>query len=212
MRLLKSLLGMSIAASLAWPAIAQAAVYLNGTSIDGALLNQKLERCTVTFDGHGNVFILAPGYQVESVPTPGAAPATATTTADGPAPTPAAGPVALTKKYFVVSEQSMPGMTQYDVDLYVNSKWVRKFHSDDEQVVADVTQYMHPGPNKVLFVARKNLGAARRSFSPDATYRITLGEGDATGDKVVIDNPLVTFKRSADQTEDTSQEFSLQGR
>lgn len=188
----------------ALPAPAEASVYLNGTNVDNAVINAKMERCTVTFDGKGNVMISAPGYQVESVQAP---------PPDGTAPiTTAALGGTLTKKYFVVSEQSMPGMTQYDIDLYVNSKWVRKFHSDDEQVVTDVTQFMHPGPNKVLFVAKKNVIGTRKSFSPDATYRITLGEGEATGDKVVIDNPLVSFKRSADQGEDTSQEFSVIGR
>jgi hypothetical protein len=183
---------------------ADASVYLNGTNVDNAVINAKMERCTVTFDGKGNVMISAPGYQVESVQNaPPEAPGQGAAAVVGGAPT---------KKYFVVSEQSMPGMTQYDIDLYVNSKWVRKFHSDDDQVVTEVTQFMHPGPNKVLFVAKKNVVGARKSFSPDATYRITLGEGEASGDKVVIDNPLVSFKRSADQSEDTSQEFSVNGR
>ena len=31
---------------------------------------------------------------------------------------------------------------------------------------------------------------------------MTLGEGDANGDKVVIDNPLVTYKRAHDQMDD----------
>ena len=175
-------------------------MYLNGTNVDNAGINTKLERCTVTFDGKGNVLISAPGYQVESVQAPPPEPVAAVVTG------------MLAKKYFVVSEQSVPGMTQYDIDLYVNSKWVRKFHSDDEQVVTDVTQFMHAGPNKVLFVAKKNVVGARKSFSPEASYRITLGEGEATGDKVVIDNPLVSFKRTADQSEDTSQEFAVNGR
>jgi hypothetical protein len=183
---------------------AEASVYLNGTNVDNAVINAKMERCTVTFDGKGNVMISAPGYQVESVQSP---------PTDGPTPNGGVAVAsALGKKYFVVSEQSLPGMTQYDIDLYVNSKWVRKFHSDDEQIVTEVTQFMHPGPNKVLFVAKKNVVGTRKSFSPDATYRITLGEGEATGDKVVIDNPLVSFKRSADQSEDTSQEFAVTGR
>ena len=180
---------------------ARASVFLNGTNVDNSQLSAKMDRCTVTFDGKGNVLISAPGYQVESVQAP---PADGATTA--------AVPATLSKKYFVVSEQAQQGMTQYDIDLYVNSKWVRKFHSDDEQVVSEVTQFMRPGANKILFVAKKNVVGARKSFSPEATYRITLGEGAATGDKVVIDNPLVSFKRSADQTEDTSQEFAINGR
>lgn len=208
MRVSKTIAALATTAALlataALPTRSEAAVYLNGTNVDNAVINAKMERCTVTFDGKGNVLIDAPGYQVQSVQgTNGSAPPTS--------PAPAAGG-SITKKYFVVSEQSMPGMVQYDINLYVNSKWVRKFRSDDEQVVSDITQFVRPGPNKVLFVAKKNLVGPRRSFSPEATYRITVGEGEATGDKVVIDNPLVSFKRSADQSEDTSQEFALNGR
>jgi hypothetical protein len=183
-----------------------ASVYVNGVNVDGAALNQKFERCTVTFDAKGNVMIDAPGYSIQSVTPP---PAAATE-----APTPAATvqPGVLTKKYFVVSEQSMQGMTQYDIDLYINAKWVRKFRSDDDQVVTEVTQYIHPGPNKLLFIAKKNVVGPRKAFTPAATYMVTLGEGDANGDKVVIDNPLVTYKRGADQMDDASQEYTVTGR
>jgi hypothetical protein len=198
----------------AFSAPARASVFLNGTNVDNSQLSAKMERCTVTFDGKGNVLISAPGYQVESVQDPATdgATTTASTTTAATTSTSVAAPAILTKKYFVVSEQAQQGMSQYDIDLYIDSKWVRKFHSDDEQVVSEVTQFMRPGVNKILFVAKKNIVGARKSFSPEATYRITLGEGEATGDKVVIDNPLVSFKRSADQTEDTSQEFAINGR
>ena len=198
-------MGLILLAAMA-PASAQAAVYLNGVNVDGAAILQKFDKCTVTFDGKGNVMIDAPGFAVQTVgPQPAAA---------APASTPAAAvqPGVLTKKYFVVSEQSMPGMTQYDIDLYVNAKWVRKFRSDDDQVVTEVTQDFHPGPNKVLFVAKKNLVGERKNLSDSATYKITLGTGDANGDKVVIDNPLITFKRTAAQTDDASQEYSVDGR
>ncbi|HUB10151.1 MAG TPA: hypothetical protein VMB50_24320 [Myxococcales bacterium] len=185
-------------------ATALGSVFVNGVNVDGAILNQKLERCTVTFDGKGNVLIDAPGYAIQALQPPPAAEAPPTPTT--------AQPGVLTKKYFVVSEQSMQGMTQYDIDLYINSKWVRKFRSDDDQVVTEVTQFIHPGPNKILFMAKKNIVGARKAFTPAATYMVTLGEGDANGDKVVIDNPLLTYKRSADQTDDASQEYTVNGR
>lgn len=205
MRGLKAAIALAIAVA---SASATAAVYVNGVNVEGAALNQKFERCTVTFDGKGNVMIDAPGYSIQSVSPPPAA--------NEPAPVQpsvAASPSGmLAKKYFVVSEQSMQGMTQYDIDLYINSKWVRKFRSDDDQIVTEVTQYLHPGPNKLLFVAKKNVVGARKAFTPAATYMVTLGEGDANGDKVVIDNPLVTYKRGADQMDDASQEYTVTGR
>jgi hypothetical protein len=194
-RIGQAVVGLAIVASSAG---ALAGVFVNGVNVDGAALAQKFEHCTVTLDGKGNVLIDAPGVSIQPVSPP----------AEAAAPQPAA----LTKRYFAVSEQSMPGMTQYDIDLYINSKWVRKFRSDDEQVVTEITQYFHPGQNRLLFVAKKSLGAGRKSTTPAATYAVTLGEGDANGDKVVIDNPLVTYKRSADQTDDASQEYTVAGR
>ncbi len=203
MRGLKAAIGLAAAvASMS----ASAAVYVNGVNVEGAALNQKFDRCTVTFDGKGNVMIDAPGYSIQSVTPPSAANETA------PAATAVVQAGLLTKKYFVVSEQSMQGMTQYDIDLYINAKWVRKFRSDDDQIVTEVTQYIHPGVNKLLFVAKKNVVGARKAFTPAATYMVTLGEGDANGDKVVIDNPLLTYKRSADQMDDASQEYTVTGR
>ncbi|MHB1846850.1 MAG: hypothetical protein ACYCWW_18675 [Deltaproteobacteria bacterium] len=200
-----AILAASFAAAVS--AAANASVFLNGVNVDGAALTQKFEKCTVTFDGKGNVLIDAPGYAIQSLspaPPTGQEPAAAA----APSPTPGV----LTKKYFVVSEQSMPGMTQYDIDLYVNAKFVHKFRSDDDQFVTEITSFIHPGKNKVLFIAKKNVIGERKSFAPTATYQVTLGEGDATGDKVMIDDPLLTFKRSADQTGDDSQEYSVTGR
>ena len=200
MRRIEAIIGVGIALL---SASALGSVFLNGVNVDGAALTQKFERCTVTFDGKGNVLIDAPGYAIQSVSQPPAA---------AEPPVAATAPGVLSKKYFVVSEQSMPGMTQYDIDLFINAKWIRKFHSDDDQVVTEVTQYLHPGPNRILFMAKKNIVGSRKAFSPAATYMITLGEGDASGDKVVIDNPLVTYKRSADQMDDASQEYTVNGR
>ncbi len=203
----------AVAIALAAAPLARASVYLNGVQVDGAALNQKFEKCNVTFDGKGNVLIDAPGYAVQALsPPPAAAAEPAAAAAAAPAAAPSAAPGVLTKKYFVVSEQSMPGMTQYDIDLFVNAKWVHKFASDDDQFVSEISRYLHPGPNKVLFVAKKNVVGSRKSVSPGATYQITLGTGDASGDKVMIDDPILTFKRSADQSDDQSQEYTVTGK
>ena len=31
-------------------------------------------------------------------------------------------------------------MTDYDIDLYINSKWVRKLRNNEEQVIAEITE------------------------------------------------------------------------
>src|SRR5690349_18703135 len=91
--------------------MAQAAsTYLNGINIDG-VTNQKFERATVRLDEKGNVLIDAPGYSVKAVenaPPPRGA---------GRAAEPSEAPVRMTKRYWLVTEQTVPGMTEFDIDL-----------------------------------------------------------------------------------------------
>lgn len=175
---------------------AAGSVYLNGVRIDG-VTNQKFEKVSVRIDESGNVFIDAPGYNVRQVEGP----------AEGAA---RAEPVGtLSKKYFLVTEQTAPGMTEYDVDVYVNSKWLRKLRNGDEQIVSDITKNLTPGKNSVMFIAKKEQNGSRKSFSKEHVFRIIIGEGNMSGDHVLIDNPVIKFERSAADTTDLTQEFTL---
>jgi len=168
-------------------------VYLNNVKIDG-VTNQRFEKATVRIDEKGNVFIDAPGYKVQQVE-------------GGPSEGPSTG--ALTKHYFLVTEQTVIGMTEYDIDLYVNGKWVRKLRSSEDQIVSEVTKHLVPGKNTILFVCKKTSGENRRSYSKEHVFRVMIGEGNMSGDHVMIDNPVVKFERTAADTGDLSQEFTF---
>lgn len=213
-------------------------VFLNGVNIDG-VTSQKFEKATVQIDEKGNVLIDAPAYKVEvQGPPPSAAPAqpqvalstvpasgapvtVPITTVGQPAsatpapavatlPAPAApSPPTLTLRYWLVTEQNAPGMTQYDIDMYINSRWVRRLRGDDEQVIVEVTKLLTPGKNTVLLRAHKTAEGQRKSYSASQYFRVILGSGNVGGDKVLIDRPLVSFERTAAQTEDASQEFTF---
>ena len=78
-------------------------------------------------------------------PTPAPAPAPAAPApapVAAPAPTPApvdsAAVARVTRWYWLATEQSVPGMTDYDIDLFINSKWVRKLHNGEDQDVFKV--------------------------------------------------------------------------
>jgi hypothetical protein len=180
---------------VAQPALA-GSVYLNGVRIDG-VTNQKFDKVNVRIDESGNVFIEAPGYNVRQVEGNPDAP---------PAPQP---PGVLTRKYFLVTEQTSPGMTEYDVDVYVNSKWLRKLRNGDEQIVTDITKSLTPGKNTLMFIAKKGVGSTRKSFSKEHVFRVIIGEGQMSGDHVMIDHPVVRFERTAADTGDITQEFPL---
>jgi hypothetical protein len=185
-----------------------ASVYLNGVNIDG-LRSQTFERCrSVKIDEHGDVRLDCPGYQVESqtAPTAPAAPPPPVVTAGAGAPT------AITKHYFLVTEQNDGALAQYDIDVFVNSKWIRKVKSGDAQIVLEITKYLSPGPNKVLFAATKHMEAGRKSTAAASYVKFIVGEGESGGNNVMIDNPLLELKRTAAETDNLNEEFVIQGR
>lgn len=182
-----------------------ASVFLNGVNIDG-LRGQSFEKCrTVKIDDRGDVHLECPGYQVEA-PAPAAAAPAIPVAQSSPIP------AAVTKHFWLVTEQTEAGAAQYDMDVFVNSKWIRKIKSGEDQIVLEITKYLQPGPNKVLFAATKHIEAGRKSVSPSAVLKVIVGEGEAGGNNVMIDNPLLECKRTAAETDNVNEEFTIQGR
>jgi hypothetical protein len=189
-------------------------VFLNGVNIDG-LRSQTFEKCkAVKIDDRGDVHLECSGYQVEqqaasSAPAPAPAPVVPT------APTVAASalvPASISKHYWLVTEEKDGAQAQYDLDVFVNSKWLRKIKSGEGQIVLEVTKYLQPGTNKVLFAATKRLESGRKSASPASFVKVTVGEGESGGNTVMIDNPLVECKRTAAETDNVNEEFTIQAR
>ena len=198
-----SLLASSLVVLMSGSAMA-GSIFLNGVNIDG-VTSQKFEKVTVKIDERGNIHIDAPGYAAKVVGAGGGA------TPSKTAPTEAAddSPGKITKRYWLVTEQTVPGMTDFDIDVYINSKWVRKLRNNEEQIITEVTKHLVPGRNSVLLTARKQKGGTPRSYSAEHIFRVIIGEGNVGGDNVMIDNPIVNFKRSAAETDDVSQEVPL---
>jgi hypothetical protein len=183
-----------------------ASTFLNGVNIDG-LRSQSFEKCkSVKVDDRGDVYMDCPGYEVKEAPAPSALVPPPAIAASGLL----APPAAITKHYWLVSEEKAGA--QYDLDVFVNAKWMRKIKAGEPQIVLEVTKYLRPGPNKILFAATKRLEGARSSVSPASFLKVTIGEGEAGGNTVMIDNPLVECKRTAAETDNVNEEFNLQAR
>lgn len=176
------------------PATAQASVYLNGVNVDG-VLDKRFENCTVVIDAKGDVHITTQ----HAAGTTNTAPVAPVADAGG----------APTRRYFLVTEKAAPGMTQYDIDLYINGKWVRRFLDMEEHVVMELTKYVKTGANKLTFIAKKDLGTARRSASPQHYFRVVVGEGDENGRNVMITRKAVDYKRTALETKNFQDEYVL---
>jgi hypothetical protein len=182
---------------LSLPALA-VEVYVNGVSVDG-LTNHTFEKVTVRLDDKGNVQIDAPGYSVKKV------------NIAGTAEKPKAPESAITQKYFLVTEQTPAGMTEYEVDLFLNGKFLRTLKSGEEQLVTDITRQLKPGQNLVIVQAKKRYAnpSSPKSMSRSHVFRVIIGEGNTTSDQVTIEKQLVTFVRTAADTNDVTQEFSF---
>ncbi len=210
MRALAQVLSAAVLLSGAARALAGPSISLNGVNIDG-VTSQRFDNCSVTIDAKGNVNIEAKGYTVRYATTVPQPPQVAPGPVDAAAGQ-GATETALTKRYFLVTEQSQPDGTQYDIAVFMNSKWIRDLKSSESQVVIEVTKYLHPGPNRLVFAATKRAGSERRSGSKDATFKVMIGEGSRAGDEVAIDNPLLEVVRTASETEDVTEERNLVAR
>jgi hypothetical protein len=198
---LRSLVVVAVAAVVVVAPDAVAGVFLNGVNIDG-VTGQTFDNCSVTIDDKGNILITAKGYEVHGTPS---APTV-------PAPPVAPPPEPVSRRYFLVSEQSVLGMTQYDVDVYVNSQWVKRVASAEPQVVFEVTKFMRKGRNVVHFVAQKNTREPRRSTDPKHALRVHVGEGTIGDNNVTLDPSLVDYVRTAAETRNFEDEFVVTGR
>jgi hypothetical protein len=209
MRPLAPLLAVALAGA-AGPALAGPSLTLNGVPIDG-ITSQRFENCTVTIDERGNVHLEAKGYAVRAVGTTGATPTPATTTVSA-TPRPAAEPAGrLTHRYFLATDHAPPG-TQYDLAIFINAQWIREVKASEPQVVMEVTRYLRPGRNKLVVAATKKVEGERLSSSKDVALRVVLGEGDAGGDHVMIDQVLVEARRTAAEIEDRTDEYVFEAR
>ncbi|MCC6995446.1 MAG: hypothetical protein IT370_12615 [Deltaproteobacteria bacterium] len=208
--------------TVAWAARAEARkVFLNGVEVEG-LANQSFGSCEVKFDADGNVWIQAKGYAVKvgaagapATMTPAPAPVASMPGAAGGATTPAGGtsPAAATatapaaadgklrKRYWIVATQPRVGAAQYDVDVFLNGKFLRKVRSKDAQTVVEITDKLAPGRNVIHLAAQKSYTGGRRfSASPDDTFTVIVGEGAMGKGTVTITNPLARMVRSAAET------------
>lgn len=199
MRSLVTTIAVLIGSWAMLPAGAGAAeVYFNGVRVSGALKNQTFKNCHVRFDNSGNVHITAKGYEVKKLGD-GAKGGTSDTSDS------------VSKQYYLYSRATKAGAVQYDIDVYINGKWVRKIRNTENQVVLDVSKKLRKGKNVIHFAATKNYGGKpRKSSSPSDYVQVFVGRGTKGGGTVNITSVLASFKAPASRTDNFGQEMSVE--
>lgn len=168
---------------LAAPPSGGRSVFLNGQNID-TVRGQVFDNVSVEIDGDGNVHLKSDVYKVSTM---GAV--------SKPTPVPE---IPRGVRYWLVSEENAPGMSQYDFDIFVNGNLVKTVKSGEPQIVEDVTRFVLPGTNTVTITARKNFGAGRRAESKDFYMRVYIGKGELneTG-AIIIGSADIDYRRTA---------------
>lgn len=172
-------------------------IYINGQKSEG-VRNLNFENVNVRIDGKGNVIIDAPNYIIKRE------------VRESPRLTQSA----LTKQYYLVTKQDIPGIVEFDVDVYLNGKFLATLLGSEVSTVIDLTKDLNPGMNALVLRARKNLAkpGEPKSTSRAYTFQVVIGEGNANATNVVIERPLITFVRNASEMGDVSEEYSLVAR
>ena len=170
-------------------------VFLNGQNID-TVRGQVFDNVSVEIDADGNVHLKSDVYKVSTM---GAV--------TKPAPDPE---IPRGVRYWLVSEENAPGMSQYDFDVFVNGNLVKTVKSGEPQVIEDVTRFVVPGTNTVTITARKNFGAGRKSESKDFYQRVYIGRGalNETG-AIIIENPDIDYKRTAADVQNFADQLTF---
>lgn len=171
-------------------------VFFNGVRVSG-LKNQSFKNCSVRFDNDGNVHVTAKGYSVKRVDQSGGGQAAAKTPS-------------VSKQYYLYAKSSKPGFVQYDIDVYINGKWIRKIRNAERQVVLDISRRLRKGKNIVHFAATKNYGGkGRLSTSAVDEVKVFIGLGSKGGGTVNITTTLADFKANAGSTKNFGREQSI---
>ncbi len=175
-------------------------VYLNGKKITG-YSDVDFGKVEVKLDKAGNVRITAPDFKVQEMVPQDAA----NNTASKPA---VANPAGLKKQYFIVTEETRPAVTGFDVKLIINNKYIKTIPDTIAQNVVELNEFLKAGSNTISFFAKRD-GRTAKSTSPDDKFTLMIGVGTTEGGKLSIEEVLHEFTIKATDTGEPAKSFTL---
>ncbi len=188
-----------IAALLALSLSANAAnVYVNGTPVDG-LKNFEFKNVSVQVDENGDVFIIAPQYNVALGAEATEKKKTKSKDVTTP-PTPTGdGTVSGNRWWMIADDNDSAG---HVVDVEINGTVIRTYKSG-ERLIFDVGPYLNTGSNAVRFISRGSSPSGGALF-------LYLGTGSVDGGRISQDEPKIKFKRNASSSAKDELSYTLQ--
>jgi hypothetical protein len=177
--------------------LAEAAdIYVNGEQVRG-ITNLTLEKCTVTFNARGDIYVTAPGFKVH----PTAATGEQTT---GKV---AAKPQSLLEnRYFLFTQTSSPGEVPFSFEVWVNDEKIKEFSSSQDKLTVEVTLHLKPGSNKVEI--KSIYQASTRGGAADS-FSVLVGRGAPNAGSLEINKLLLNYTRKGNDSGDAADVYYI---
>jgi hypothetical protein len=162
-------------------------LHVNGAPVDG-LRSFEFSNVSVKVDENGDVFIIAPQYNVsfgdeaeakkkkrknKDVVTP---------------PSPSGDGLVPGNRWWLISEDN--STTGHVVDVTVNGTVITTFKSGGKQVIMDVGPYLWMGDNTIGFTSRGETPGGGALF-------LYMGTGSIDAGRISQDEPKIKMKRNA---------------
>lgn len=180
-------------------------VFLNGVDLSAVDLPAiTLRGCVVHIDAKGTIHITAKGYKIQ---ISGTTPARRSSNTSSVLKTMGTA----RSRYYLVSFFNKKGATQYDIEVFINGKMIRRIRARNDQVAIDITRHIKRGKkNEIIFVSRKNYGSRGRiSASAMDYFRVVIGAGFESRGQIVLKHSLLETRRTAAQTKAVHTEKHL---
>ena len=191
--MLSALLALSLGANAA-------TLYVNGTPVEG-LRDFEFTNVTVQVDENGDVFIIAPQYNVSVGDVAEAKNKKRRKNKDVTTPPAASGDGTVSaNRWWLISDDNQT--SGHVIDVTINDTVISTYKSAGKQLIMDVGPYLNAGDNTVRFVSRGDKPSGGALF-------LYMGTGSVDGGRISQDEPKIKFKRNASSAAQDSVSFKL---
>ncbi len=165
-----------------------ARVYINDVRAD-ALRDMELRGVDVRFDERGDIYIIAPNYNIEVVGG-----------SDEEADSEGAGEAVAEGVWWLVTQDN--ASSGHEVEVYVGDTLVKTIRSGGAQVIMDLGPYLVRGENTISFVSKGGeVGGG--------LLQIYVGQASNEGGTLNMATPQIDYKRRSTDSDRELRDFVL---